>query len=237
MNASTRLFFVLLVFVLSAESLSAQTAEVSGTVSIPSIKKEERTFRGQAYRNRLSPTPESASESKSGSSSLEDIIVSVHPISFKADVQPLAEPARIIQRNATFQPYVTPITQGSIVQFINEDAFYHNVFSLTPGAKFNIGRRPTGDVVSKKIEPISQRISALGEVKLFCDIHTQMKAIILSLDTPYFTRVKASGQYQIKNLPVGTYQIKVYHPDAQPVVETIELKAGEPLRKNFALSN
>ncbi|MCS6988320.1 MAG: carboxypeptidase-like regulatory domain-containing protein, partial [Chloroherpetonaceae bacterium] len=80
-----------------------------------------------------------------------------------------------------------------------------------------------------------RKIEGLGEVKIFCDIHTQMSAVILSLDTPYFTKPDANGRYELKNLPEGRYEIRVYHPDLTPVIERMELKGK--VEKNFALSN
>ena len=64
-------------------------------------------------------------------------------------MSPLEEPAEIDQENASFVPQVTAVPSGSTVEFINSDPFYHNVFSLTPGARFNIGRRPTGNFLCR----------------------------------------------------------------------------------------
>ncbi|MCS7210202.1 MAG: carboxypeptidase regulatory-like domain-containing protein [Chloroherpetonaceae bacterium] len=210
----------------------AQTAELSGTITISAPRTSQRIARGQAYRNRLALEKPAEMEPKS-SSPFEDVVVSAHPLSFKPELKPLTRDRTIDQRGATFIPRVLPVTQGTVVQFINNDPFYHNVFSLTPGNEFNIGRRMTGEVVGKKIG--ERKIEGLGEVKIFCDIHTQMSAVILSLDTPYFTKPDANGRYELKNLPEGRYEIRVYHPDLTPVIERMELKGK--VEKNFALSN
>lgn len=165
-------------------------------------------------------------------SAYADVVVSAHPLSFKPKLQPLTKNRTIDQRDATFIPRVLPVTQGTVVQFINNDPFYHNVFSLTPGNQFNIGRRTRGEVVQKKIG--ERKIEGLGEVKLFCDIHTQMNAVILSLDTPYFTKPDANGNYSLKDLPEGRYEVRVYHPDLMPVIERMELKGS--VEKDFTLS-
>ena len=115
------------------------------------------------------------------------------------------------------------------MQFINKDKIFHNVLSLTPGESFDIGRRQTGVVEDEEIEKV-------GEIELFCDIHPQMNATILSLDTPYFTQPDDQGNYAVDNLPPGTYEIKVYHPDLARLAETIELQAGQQLVKNFVLT-
>lgn len=223
---------ILVLFFLSvAPAVSAQTAELRGTITLSASSTTQRLARGQAYRNRLAP--EKPMESKAMSSSAyADVVVSAHPLSFKPKLQPLTKNRTIDQRDATFVPRVLPVTQGTVVQFVNNDPFYHNVFSLTPGNQFNIGRRTRGEVVQKKIG--ERKIEGLGEVKLFCDIHTQMNAVILSLDTPYFTKPDANGNYSLKDLPEGRYEVRVYHPDLMPVIEKMELKGS--VEKDFTLS-
>jgi plastocyanin len=210
----------------------AQTAELSGVISMAAAKSAQRISRGQAYRNRLAPEKPMGTKMAS-SSAFADVVVSAHPVSFKPKTQPLTKNRTIDQRDASFVPRVLPVTQGTTVQFVNNDPFYHNVFSLTPGNQFNIGRRTRGEVVEKKIG--ERKIVGLGEVKIFCDIHTQMSAVILSLDTPYFTRPKSDGSYSFEDLPEGTYEIRVYHPDLAPIAEKIELKGK--VEKDFTLSN
>ena len=211
---------------------SAQTAELSGTITLSVSKTSQRTARGQAYRNRLAPEKPMETKTMSGSA-YSDVVVSAHPLSFKPKVQPLTKNRTIDQRDATFIPRVLPVTQGTTVFFVNNDPFYHNVFSLTPGNEFNIGRRTRGEVVQKKIG--ERKIEGLGEIKLFCDIHTQMNAVILSLDTPYFTKPDANGNYVLKDLPEGRYEVRVYHPDLMPVIERLEIKGK--VEKDFSLSN
>ncbi len=222
---------LVLFFLSVAPALLAQTAELSGTITLSASSTTQRLARGQAYRNRLAPEKPIESKTMSGSA-YADVVVSAHPLSFKPKLQPLTKNRTIDQRDATFIPRVLPVTQGTVVQFVNNDPFYHNVFSLTPGNQFNIGRRTRGEVVQKKIG--ERKIEGLGEVKLFCDIHTQMNAVILSLDTPYFTKPDANGNYVLKDLPEGRYEVRVYHPDLMPVVERVELKGS--VEKDFTLS-
>jgi len=219
-----------LLFVFASIELSAQdtTSVLKGQIFMPQIKKEKRTFRGRMYRNRLSAKKKSKDDNKALKSSFIDVIVILNPLSLKIDTEPL-ENVKIIQKNAKFIPRVVPVTRNTVVEFINYDKFYHNVFSVTPGARFNLGRRPTGTVVRRKIE-------RPGEIKLFCDIHAQMNATIISLDTPYFARVRPSGTFQINDLPEGEYLVRVYHPDLPDTEEYISIGAGKTIRRNFTLS-
>jgi plastocyanin len=208
------------------KSVAGDPSEIKGTVFMPVMTRERRTFRGRMYRNRLATKKNTHKKSAALKSAFIDVIISAHPKSyvFKVDTLPAV---KILQIDAEFVPRVVPITPGTAVQFINRDGFYHNVFSLNP--RFNIGRKATGVVVSR-------RFYNLGEIKLFCDIHAQMNATIICLDTPYFARVKPDGQYELSGLPEGQYEIRVYHPDLPQISEIVNLKSGDSIIKNFTLN-
>jgi plastocyanin len=205
-----------------------QTASVYGRIFMPAIKKKTRSFRGRLYRNRLSSRKKRQKNFTKQRTSFQDVIIAAYPLSFKAKTKPLAK-ARILQKNAEFRPHVLAITPGTRVDFINLDRFFHNVFSYTPGAKFNIGRRRTNAVVSRTI-------NKTGQIKLFCDIHSQMNATIVSLKTPYFTQAGKSGVYLLKNLPPGKYRIEVIHPDFPKTEMIITVKKNEKQEQSFTLS-
>ena len=148
-----------------------------------------------------------------------NVIISLHPLTFEPTLTPTRN-ATITQREQTFLPKVLPVTKGSKVYFLNEDEFFHNVQSLTPKAKFSIGRRAPG--IS-----YSQKVNKVGVVNLMCDIHSHMNAVILSLDTPYFTRVAEDGNFRIDNLPDGKYRIEIFHPNCSKITDTIEVEGGK----------
>lgn len=218
-----------------ANQVTVEGNRISGTVTLPSTATQRRSFRGRAYRNR--GTASTSPSEKEDSNPITDTIISLHPISYKIDTKPLAEPVTINQKDAVFIPHVTPVTVGSIVEFVNNDPFYHNVFSLTPGARFNIGRRPTGDVYAKKIPATQWKVEGLGEIKLFCDIHAQMNAVILSLDTPYFTRVDENGNYAFENIPDGKYEVRAYNPRFDLDSREVTLSNSQNLTLNIDFSN
>jgi len=232
MKKSCFIFISIFFFVISdpgeGYSQNKETARVYGRIILPVIKKNVRSFRGRLYRNRLSSAIQRRAQEISKRSSYEDVIIAAYPLSFKAEIKPLPN-ARIIQRNAVFIPNVLPITPGTTVEFVNADRFFHNVFSITPGANFNIGRRPRNDVIRR-------RISATGKISLFCDIHSQMAATIISLETPYFTKSNRKGVYLLDNLPKGRYRLEVFHPEFDKITEEITLGEGESSEQSFTLS-
>jgi plastocyanin len=127
------------------------------------------------------------------------------------------EPGRAVmdQRNETFVPHVLAITTGTTVDFPNSDRIYHNVFSLSKPAKFDLGRYPVGR--SRAI-----RFDRPGIVRVFCDIHSHMNAFILVFSHPYFALSDTEGHYRIDNVPPGTYQVVAWNEgvtsDPKPAV-------------------
>lgn len=215
---------------LFCQPLTAQNNEFKGSITLPQLKKKSRLARGSAYRNRTKQKAESEDTKKKTVEDVnQEVVISLQPLNFKAIAEPL-ENAVIYQVDKSFSPKTLPVTKGTKVYFINKDDFYHNVFSITPKARFNVGRRPSGSrhgVVIKK----------LGVVKVFCDIHSQMKASIISMDTPYFTTINSDGTYALKNLPDGKYQVEIYHPDFKKSSSVIQLSDGQTKVEDFTLEN
>jgi len=123
------------------------------------------------------------------------------------------------QKNATFIPHVLPVLKGTTVDFVNEDNTYHDVFSLSSIKKFNIGRRPTGEVVPVKFD-------RTGVAEIFCDIHSYMAAFIVVLDNPFFAKPDSRGSFKIENIPPGTYTVKVWHERLHAPDQTVTITAG-----------
>jgi len=113
-----------------------------------------------------------------------------------------ALPLEVIrQKNATFVPHVLPIMVGTSVEFPNDDNIFHNVFSKSDAAPFDLGLYKKGDQ-AKKVP-----FTKTGEVDVFCSIHSRMSCIILVLDNPYFAVADSRGHYTITNVPPGTYKL------------------------------
>lgn len=219
------LVLVVLAFFQNIGMTQPASSSIHGKVTITAAPRAERAFRGSAYRR---GGHSMHMEQKAASYSTTDVIVSAHPVGHMPEFPSPLPKTRMLQQDATFEPHVLPIMAGSTVEIINEDEIFHNVFSITPGAKFNIGRRPKGEVVERTIE-------ATGPIQLFCDIHAQMNAVILSLDTPWFIRVSEDGTYTLDGLPAGSYEIRTYHPDLTEQVKTVTLTENMRESVDFTL--
>lgn len=157
--------------------------------------------------------------------SLGDIIVWLKPAQQNATLSVAPEHVQLLQKDKMFHPHVLPITVGSTVDFPNADPIFHNAFSSFDGQIFDVGLYAPG--TSKSIhfhEP--------GIVRVFCNIHPTMSAVILVLDTPFFGRVGPDGRYRITKIPPGSYELRVFDeratagPDVRLTVN-VEDKEGQ----------
>ena len=206
--------FIFMLICLHFVSHTQSTATIEGIISLPSFDKfikKTKLYNVDGSDVMHSDDPLSKMEN--------NVIISVHNLSAEIPFEPTPN-AKVTQQQQTFLPHVLPVTLGTTVYLLNEDEFFHNIYSLTPGSRFNIGRRPPGN-------PYPIVIERTGPIHLACDIHPHMDAIVLSLDTPFFTRINPDGSFLLENLPSGNYRLEVYHPLLKKRVEFLELKDGE----------
>lgn len=134
----------------------------------------------------------------------------------------------IRQEDESFVPRVVAITRGSTVEFPNGDPFFHNVFSLSSAATFDLGRYPSG-----KSE--SWRFTRPGLVKVYCHIHSHMSASILVLGHPYFTIPDLDGDFVLRNVPAGTYTVAGWHERIGERTRSLRIDAGQTARVDLSL--
>src|SRR5258708_11369897 len=132
---------------------------------------------------------------------------------------------QLVQHNKTFQPHVLVVPVGTVVDFPNRDPFFHNVFSLFDGKRFDLGLYEAG-------ASNSVRFDRLGVSFLFCNIHPEMSAVVVAWDTPYYSLSDRKGALTIQNVPDGKYDLHVWYerslPDAlKNLTRTVTIAAGE----------
>ncbi len=112
--------------------------------------------------------------------------------------------AMVDQRNRTFLPHVSVVTQGTTVRFPNDDNVFHNVFAYYRAKRFDLGMYPRG--ASKTVT-----FDKTGIVAILCNVHSTMSAYIMVVDTPYYAVADSRGMYRIKNITPGKYTLHVWH--------------------------
>jgi len=113
----------------------------------------------------------------------------------------------ISQRNKTFIPHVLAVPVGSKVDFRNEDAIFHNVFSLSKPNDFDTGLYRQG-------ASYSEVFKKAGPVQILCNIHSSMLGYVYVVDTPYFAQADGAGAFTIKGVPPGDYDLTIWHEGA-----------------------
>jgi hypothetical protein len=115
--------------------------------------------------------------------------------------------ATIRQKAKTFLPHILAVTAGTLVDFPNDDPIFHNAFSNYDGQIFDLALYPPGSTRSV-------RFTRPGVVRIFCNIHASMSAVIVVLETPWFAVSKRDGRFSIQAVPPGDYAMHVFHERA-----------------------
>ena len=124
---------------------------------------------------------------------------------------PVSHPAapKLVQRNKTFEPHLLIVPVGTMVEFPNRDPFFHNIFSLYDGKRFDLGLYEAGTTRSVMFD-------RPGVSFLFCNIHAAMSAVVVAVDTPYYGLSDRSGTVIIRDVPDGRYQVNVWYERSLP---------------------
>ena len=117
-----------------------------------------------------------------------------------------------------FQPHILAVSIGSTVSFPNEDAIFHNVFSMSAPQPFDLGLYRSG-------ETRTRTFSSAGTYRVFCNIHPQMSALVVVVSTPHITTAGADGRFTL-TLPPGRYRVTALSERAGPVSVEVTSAAG-----------
>jgi plastocyanin len=189
--------FTNLVVVLGLLSVSAKSQQNTVTARVEIAKKSASKQDKQAGSNEnaadvvvwLNRLDTSGDESKSGTQTRGKL--------------------QIVQKSKSFQPHLLVVPVGSTVDFPNRDPFFHNVFSLFDGKRFDLGLYEAGSTNSV-------RFDRLGVSFLFCNIHPEMSAVVVAVDTPYYGISDRAGHVSIPNVPDGKYEMHVWYERSLP---------------------
>lgn len=145
-----------------------------------------------------------------------------------------SEIPQLVQKDKSFHPSLLVIPVGGKVEFPNHDPFFHNVFSLFEGKRFDLGLYESG--TTRFVHFDKPGISFI-----FCNIHAQMSAVVIALATPYYAVSNARGDLRLPDVPPGRYQMQVFHSavpsDAlRAVAREITVAPGDTSLGNLTLA-
>lgn len=134
------------------------------------------------------------------------------------------------QKDLKFIPFVLPVVTGTTVDFLNSDNVLHNVFSPDKCCNnFNLGTWPKNEKRSYTY------IESGCESVILCNVHPEMEGYVLVLQNPYFTVADKDGNYEIKNVPVGVYTLKLWNLKLK--AEPVKIKVtSSGATQNFKLT-
>jgi plastocyanin len=188
----------------------AGTGTISGRVMVTHVRGTPLPSTVYAPRSVQQHDAHAASE-------IKNVVVYLKNVKYAGVLAPMH--AEIRQEHETFLPRVVAITRGSTVDFPNGDPFFHDVFSLSSAASFDLGHYAPG-------KSRAQTFPKAGLVKVYCKIHSQMSASILVLDHPYFTVPNEDGTFTLPNVPAGHYTIVGWHERIGERATSIDVQAG-----------
>ena len=156
----------------------------------------------------------------------DNVVIYLTPVEGKIEYDKI--PGGVIdQINKEYVPHVLPIMVGGTMTFLNSDGILHNVHLYhETKTVFNIAM----PAFKKKM---SKTLDKAGEYVLLCDAHSEMSAYILVLESPFFAKPNAKGNFVINGIPAGTYNIVRYIPEQENVTKTVEIPADGEVVFNF----
>ncbi len=154
-------------------------------------------------------TEVSAAKSTKKPLDLSEVVVWLTATDRSVSPKPPANRPQIAQHNKGFEPHLLVVPVGSTVDFPNRDPFFHNVFSLFDGKRFDLGLYEAGATNSVKFDRV-------GVSLLFCNIHPEMSAVVVALNTPYYAISDRTGNVSIAGVPDGNYELHVWYERSLP---------------------
>jgi len=146
------------------------------------------------------------------------------------DYEAPSEPVVIDQNGCQYIPHVAGAMVGQPVKFLNSDGVLHNVHGLPKeNREFNIGMPPT---LKEKAQTFNKP-EPLFPVK--CDVHPWMQAYLAVMTHPFFDVTEKDGEFEIKDLPAGTYTIEIWHEKLGTRTAEVTVGASDTQTVDFEL--
>jgi plastocyanin len=129
------------------------------------------------------------------------------------------------QRSLEFVPHVLAVQAGTTVEFPNSDPLAHNVFSISPAKRFNLGLYQHG---TRQVT-----FDRSGVVEVLCNVHLEMSAFIVVLENPYFARTAADGSYRIARVPSGRHRVRCWQERSAEIEREVNIPETGVARLDF----
>jgi hypothetical protein len=162
---------------------------------------------------RLQPSSSTGSK-RQHSTRIPAAVLWLKPLNPGVAIAPAAPPRggyTLLQKNKMFSPHLLVVPTGSVVMFPNADPFFHNVFSLFDGQRFDLALYEAG-----KTKAVA--FSREGISYIFCNIHSEMSAVVVALSTPLYSIADSDGAFHLNGVPPGDYEMHLWVEGAQQTI-------------------
>ena len=140
-------------------------------------------------------------------------VVMLEPASGKLPVAPQKD-IEITQARRAFHPPLTVVPVGTQVSFPNLDSVRHHVYSFSPAKNFEL--KLYSGVPAKPVVFDKPGIAVLG-----CNIHDNMVAWVVVVDTPHYAVSGPAGKAGMPGVAAGAYRLRVWHPGMRPGADMV----------------
>lgn len=228
MNRSLAIFILVVCTGVASAFARTDGGAITGRVVITKVLTKERVTLPAYQLRGVSPgqqEPENRRSGAPGAGELSRVVVYLEG----SGLNPGAPVhATLAQKNRQFNPEIVVIPVGSTVSFPNDDPIFHNVFSLSKTKLFDLGYYPKG-------QTRMVRFDRPGEVQVYCHIHADMSAAILVLPAALWTRPTPKGDFSLKDIPPGNYELVAWHRSAGFFRQRVTVRTGETLKVDFMI--
>jgi len=161
-------------------------------------------------------------------------VIWLTPVGMPVETPKQTHIPQLVQKDKSFHPSLLVIPVGGKVEFPNHDPFFHNVFSLFEGKRFDLGLYESGSTRFVQFDKP-------GISFIFCNIHAEMSAAVIALATPYYAISDATGEISIPEVPPGRYELQIFHSAVPPdtlrgLTREITVNVGDTSLGNFTLA-
>lgn len=151
-----------------------------------------------------------------------EVVVAARRLGVTLERQTVTATASMNQHDLAFDPHVLVVEAGTQINFPNDDDVRHHVYSFSPAKQFNFS-------VDSEAVHEAMRFDAPGIVTLGCNIHDEMLAYIVVVDTPYFAMTGPDGSVDLTGLPAGRYEISIWSSRVAPknLPDSVEIEVAD----------